>query len=295
LSYKRHAAVVLSFLATLAAPSDAQVYASEYGVVAQTVNGVVITVEYYRPKARGRELFGKLVPWGRLWTPGANWATTLEVDHDVSLEGQPLPKGKYSLWAIPGAEQWTVVVNRTARAFHTRPPGPEDAQLRLTLAPAHGPHVEMLTWSFPEVSKNAAELHLQWGTTDVPLHLGIGKSVPATAALTDAERAKLVGVYRMTHLNPMARVKTSTYTVFDSAGVLRLRRSDPPDTYYDAQFDLHPTGEHTFVPIMYRSGALIGVEPAMTIKFTFDGDRATGVENYFATGAVTARGVLERP
>ena len=288
-------AVIFSFLAAVPATSAAQVYASEHGVVAQTVSGVVITVEYYRPKARGRELFGKLVPWGRVWTPGANWATTLEVDHDVSLEGQPLPKGKYSLWAIPGADQWTVVVNRTARAFHTRPPAADDAQLRFTVTPVQGPHVEMLTWSFPEVSKNAAELHLQWGTMDVPLHVGIGQSLPAAAALTETERRKLVGTYRMTHLGPMTRIKTSTYTVFDSAGVLRLRRSDPPDTFYDAQFDLHPTAEHTFVPIMYRSGALIGAEPAMTIRFTFEGDRATGVETYFATGGVMARGVLERP
>jgi hypothetical protein len=277
----------------------AQVYASEHAQVAQTVNGTTITVEYYRPKARGRQLFGErpaVVKWGDYWTPGANWATTIDVDQDVRIEGQALPKGKYSVWATPRQDEWTVVLSRKARAFHTRPPGAEDEQLRFTVKPGQGPHVEVLTWSFPAVEKDGAELHLQWGTTDVALHLGIGPAAAVAAALGPEERAAYVGVYRMTNLSPNARIKTSTYTVFDSAGVLRLRRSDPPDRYYDAQFDLHRTGEHTFVPIMYRNGALVGVEPAIRLVFTFEGGRATGVETYFAANdAVTARGTLERP
>jgi hypothetical protein len=285
----------ISLLAALPAASTAQVYASEHGVAAQTVNGTTITVEYYRPKARGRQLFGKLVPHGRMWTPGANWATTIDVDQDVSLEGRPLPAGKYSVWALTGADEWTIVINRSARAFHTRPPEAAEEQLRFTVKPVQAPHTELLTWSFPEVSKDSTELHLRWGTTDVPLRFGVGPKKRGLAALTAEERARYVGTYRMTHTNPMARVKTSTYTVFDSAGVLRLRRSDPPDTFYDAQFDLHQTAERTFVPIMYRNGVLVGAEPAITLKFTFEGGRATGIENYFATGAVSARGVLERP
>src|SRR5215213_868139 len=101
------------------ANARAQVFASEHGVSAQTVNGTTFTVEYFRPVARGRELFGKLVRWDRPWTPGANWATTLDVDHDVTIEGQALPKGKYGIWAIPQADEWTLILHKTARAFHT--------------------------------------------------------------------------------------------------------------------------------------------------------------------------------
>jgi hypothetical protein len=276
-----------------AGPGEAQVFASEHGVAAQTVNGTTFTVEYYRPAARGRELFGKLVRWGREWTPGANWATTLEVDHDIRVEGQPLPKGKYSVWAVPQPDAWTLILSRKARAFHTLRPGPEDEQLRVAVKPAQGPHAELLTWSFPVVAHDSAELHLQWGTTDVALHLGIGPAAAVTA-LGAEERVKYVGVYRMTH-GPRSRVATSTYTVFDSAGVLRLRREVAPDTYYDAQFDLLPIGEHTFAPIMYRNGALVGVEPAMTVTFAFEGGRATGVEMRVPGGILAARGVLERP
>jgi hypothetical protein len=102
-------------------------------------------------------------------------------------------------------------------------------------------------------------------------------------------------VYRMTNLRPEARVRESTVTVHDSAGVLRFRRSHPPDTFYDAQFDLHRIGEHTFQPIMYRDGVLVGLEPAITIRFIVENGRATGFEFIFATGTVSARGTRATP
>jgi hypothetical protein len=294
-SSRRLACATATFLIALTATNArAQVFASEHGVSAQTVNGTTFTVEYFRPVARGRELFGKLVKWDRPWTPGANWATTLDVDHDVTIEGQALPKGKYGIWAIPKADEWTLILHKTARAFHTQKPAADDELLRLKVKPVQSPqHVEILTWSFPVVKRDGAELHLNWGTTDVAVHLGVGPSAKVTA-LTAEERAKYVGTYTMTHLGALSRVRTSTYTVFDSAGVLRLRRSDPPDTYYDAQYDLNLTGERTFVPIMYRGGVLVGAEPAMTVIFTFEGGRATGVEVKGVGGATTmARGVLQ--
>jgi hypothetical protein len=287
------AAVAVALPAAVPLRGGAQVYSSERGLVAQTVNGTTFTVEYYRPKARGRELFGKLVRWGQPWTPGANWATTLEVDHDVQLEGQPLPKGKYSVWAIPNPDAWTVYLYRKARVFHTLRPGADDEQLHVTVKPVQGPHVEALTWTFPVMERNAAELHLQWGTTDVPLRFGIGPTAGPT--LGEQQRAAYTGVYSVTHLDPRSRIRSSTYTVFDSAGVLRLRRERAPDQLYDAQYDLSPTGEHRFVPIMYKDGALVGVEPAMTVIFTVEGAHATAVEVRGPGGGAMVRGTLEHP
>ena len=61
----------------------------------------MVTINYARPRARGRSpLFGKVVRWGDTWTPGANWATTLEVSREVRLDGHPIPKGKYSVWFV---------------------------------------------------------------------------------------------------------------------------------------------------------------------------------------------------
>ena len=85
------------FLATIAmslglSPAvSAQVRASEPALVAQTIDGTRLTVEYSRPRARTRDsLFGRVVTWGEVWTPGANLATTLEVGKDVKINGQPL-------------------------------------------------------------------------------------------------------------------------------------------------------------------------------------------------------------
>src|SRR6185369_7063868 len=75
--------VPLLVLACLAPGAvQAQGLASPFGTVSQRVDSTTIGVEYYRPAVRGRAIFGSLIRWGRLWTPGANWATTLEVNHD---------------------------------------------------------------------------------------------------------------------------------------------------------------------------------------------------------------------
>ena len=82
-------AAAIALVTALPAGAQAQVMASEHGMVQQRVDGTTITIEYYRPQRRGRDnLFGGVVKWGSTWTPGANWATTLDVDHDV-LHRQP--------------------------------------------------------------------------------------------------------------------------------------------------------------------------------------------------------------
>ena len=127
-----------------------------------------VEVHYSRPSARGRELFGALVPWGRVWTPGADTATSVTVSDSVRVNGQPLATGTYSLWAIPTDTSWTIIFNRGHPAWHTRYPEGDDV-LRIESAPRTGPHVEMLTFTFPEVDGLRGELVLQWGTTIVPI------------------------------------------------------------------------------------------------------------------------------
>jgi hypothetical protein len=127
-----------------------------------------VEVKYSRPSARGRELFGALVPWGRVWTPGADTATSVTVSDSVRVNGQPLAAGTYSLWAIPGDTAWTIIFNREHPAWHTQYPEGDDA-LRIESAPRQGAHVEMLTFSFPDVDGLRGELVLQWGTTVVPI------------------------------------------------------------------------------------------------------------------------------
>jgi len=76
-----------------------------------TVDGARIAIDYGRPSARGRTVFGGLVPFGEVWRLGANLATHLETDRDLELAGTRIPEGTYTLFAIPGPEEWTLIVN----------------------------------------------------------------------------------------------------------------------------------------------------------------------------------------
>ncbi len=145
---------------------------SQRGSVFQRINDTGVTIDYSRPVARGRELFGALVPFGRVWCPGADEATTIEVTNDVTVNGQALPKGKYSVWAEPGAEKWVVIFNKQAAVWHTRYPAGQDA-LRVDVETRAGAHMETLAFYFPVVEGRKAELVLHWGTVVVPLAIEV--------------------------------------------------------------------------------------------------------------------------
>ncbi len=89
---------------------------SQAGGVRQSVAGTEVEIVYRRPVARGRALFGALVPWGRIWTPSADSAARLTVSRPVEVNGQPLPAGSYGVWAIPDSTSWTLVFSRAASA-----------------------------------------------------------------------------------------------------------------------------------------------------------------------------------
>lgn len=148
--------------------------ASQHGTVTQQVGATTITVDYNRPVARGRDLFGALVPYDHVWCPGADDCTTLTVSTDVTIEGKTLAAGTYSLWAKPGAAKWTMIVNRAQPIFHTRYQTVADQDiLALEVTPRTGAHMETLAFYFPLVNAKHAELVLHWGTVVVPLVIDV--------------------------------------------------------------------------------------------------------------------------
>ena len=162
----------------------AQPRASERGTVSQIVNGTTITFDFARPVARGRtNLFGGVVHWGEMWTPGANWATTMEVDGTVEVNGHPLPAGKYSVWMQPQPDEWTVFFNRVARLYHDSPVPDDQVQLSFTVTPAEGAHMEALAWYFPVVGPRDATVRMHWGSTFVPLLIETRAFLPAAVSL----------------------------------------------------------------------------------------------------------------
>ena len=145
---------------------------SQHGSVSQNVANTTITIEYNRPVARGRALFGALVPFGKVWCPGADNCTTIQLSTDAKINGQALAAGTYSLWAEPQQDRWTIIFNRAQPVFHTRYPADQDV-LRVQAVPRQGSHMETLAFYFPVVEGNHVELVLHWGTVVVPLGIDV--------------------------------------------------------------------------------------------------------------------------
>lgn len=165
--------VVLAALIAVGRSAHAQGYPfSQRGSVSQDVAFTRITVEYGRPVARGRALFGKLVPWDSVWHPGADSATRIVFDHDVLLEGHPVKAGEYSLWLVPHERApWTFIVSRAAHTFHKPYPGPSLDALRVSVTPETASHMETLAIYFPLVLRDDAVLRIHWGETAVPIRI----------------------------------------------------------------------------------------------------------------------------
>jgi hypothetical protein len=168
-------ALLASVLPCLLAPRllTAQGYPfSQRGSVTQMVAFTNISITYGRPVARGRALFGSLVPWDQIWHPGADSATRIVFDHDVVVEGKPLRAGEYSLWLIPREHApWTLIFSSAAHTFHRPYPGERFEVLRVDVTPEQVSHVESFTIYFPSVIRDEAVMRLHWGTTAVGVRI----------------------------------------------------------------------------------------------------------------------------
>ena len=162
---------LLVFIAPTA--STAQGYPpSQRGSVTQNVAYTNIAIIYGRPVARGRALFGALVPWDQIWHPGADSATRMVIDHDILVEGKELRAGEYTLWLIPReTAPWTLIFSRAAHVFHKPYPGERFEVLRIDAKPEQAAHVETFAIYFPLVLRDDAIMQLHWGTTALPIHI----------------------------------------------------------------------------------------------------------------------------
>jgi hypothetical protein len=167
------AAVIVVTLA--ASPVSAQGYPfSQRGSVGQSVAFTDIQVEYGRPIARGRLLFGDsgVVKWDKVWHPGADSATRISFNHDVLIEGHRLAAGEYSVWLLPRrSASWTVIFSRAAHTFHTPYPGESRDALRVDVMPERASPIGSLAIYFPDVVREDAVMRIQWGETFVPLRI----------------------------------------------------------------------------------------------------------------------------
>jgi hypothetical protein len=149
--------------------------ASPACTIKQRVGLTDVTVDYSRPGAKGRTVFGGIVPYGTVWRTGANFATKVTFSTPVKLEGHDIPAGTYSLFTIPGTNEWTVIINKNASQWGAFQYDPSDDLVRFDVTPgtvADAP-VETFTIDFNQIRDDSAVLTLDWDKTAVPIKLQV--------------------------------------------------------------------------------------------------------------------------
>ena len=146
--------------------------ASQRGFVKQRVGLTDVEIDYARPNKNDREIFGGLVPHGKLWRTGANATTRIKFSDTVKLGDKEIPAGEYALFTIPNANEWTVIVYKDPKIQSAGDYKQENDVARVTVKPTTLPMaVETFTIGLADVKGASATLHLDWDKTRVPVKL----------------------------------------------------------------------------------------------------------------------------
>ncbi|HZY36432.1 MAG TPA: DUF2911 domain-containing protein [Mucilaginibacter sp.] len=161
----------LSFLVlVLFAPSAVSAQDSPRENVSGSINGAKVTIGYGSPSVRGRKIWGGLVPYGQIWRTGANPVTEIQTDKDLKIEGKTLPAGKYSIFTVPGENEWKVIFNSETGQWGIKGDGsanddPSKDVLTVTVKPKKSPGFhEKLTFTI-----NKGDFTLLWENLAVPV------------------------------------------------------------------------------------------------------------------------------
>jgi hypothetical protein len=146
---------------------------SQHAVVMQRIGITDITVNYHRPLATDRQIWGKLVPYGQVWRAGANENTTVTFTDPVTIEGQPLDKGTYGLHMIPGESQWTVIFSKVSTAWGSFSYKQDEDALRVTVKPHASEFHDALTYDFDDVKPESAVVTMRWEKVEVPFKVDV--------------------------------------------------------------------------------------------------------------------------
>ena len=128
-------------------------------------DGHTVTIDYSRPSMRNRKIFGGLVPYDQVWRTGANAATSLKTDVDLSIGGTTVPAGSYTIYTLPGMSSWQLIINKQTGQWGTDYDKGQDLAripMKVTQRPSG---LETFTISFDKNGGNAGVLKLEWENT----------------------------------------------------------------------------------------------------------------------------------
>jgi hypothetical protein len=144
--------------------------------VSGTVDGATITITYGRPSMRSRPIFGALVPYDRVWCPGADEATTLDSNRPLQIGTLRVPPGPHTIWMFPTADAWTLVVSKEPSGFHTRDNERADlGRVPLSKRSLDQP-VEQLTFAIdPKAGGSGGTISMRWERTEVSAPFAVAR------------------------------------------------------------------------------------------------------------------------
>jgi len=130
-----------------------------------------VTVEWSAPSVRDRKIFGMLIPSEKVWRTGANEATVIHFDEDVTVEGQKLAAGSYALFSIGSSDSFTFIFNSVSQTWGAFSYDEENDVLQVSVDTATGDHQEELRFSFSDETDSSVTLTLSWGQTTASMSL----------------------------------------------------------------------------------------------------------------------------
>ena len=201
-------AIILFIAININGQNLPQVQASPHARVFQEIGLSDITIDYHRPGVKGREIWGKLVPYGMTnlgfgtakespWRAGANENTTITFTDDVKINGHDLPAGTYGLHMLVTEKDWTIIFSKTNTAWGSFFYDPKDDALRVVVTPEKSDFTEWLEYNFENLTDHSADIELRWEN----LKAKFNASFDLNNVVLDRYRKALVGAGGFNWLN----------------------------------------------------------------------------------------------
>ncbi len=178
----------LVLLTSISLSATAQIrlpQASPAATVSQVVGTTDISVKYSRPLLRGRDVYGGVVAYDKIWRTGANGTNQITFSNDVMIAGQKLAAGTYGIFSIPTAGDWTLIFNKDINAQENTYSQEKDA-LRVTVKPVTVAKTEAFTIDFSGLSDSTADMNITWSDKKIVAPITLETSKMIEAAITKA-------------------------------------------------------------------------------------------------------------
>jgi hypothetical protein len=225
--------------------------------VSQVVGICTVNIEYHRPSVRDRVIWGEVVPFGEVWRTGANQATTISFTHPVKIAGNPVPAGKYALFTIPGAEKWTVILNKKEQQFGAFQYNSAEDLLRFDALPIAASFSECLTFEIYPTGESSARVDLDWERLRV--------SFPVEIDLSEAMEAQIKDL--IAKAGP-----TDWMTRYEAARYLLNSEKDMPRAMklIEESVKIHQTPQNLFVKARIQRWGGNAAEGIKTLEHAID-------------------------